>query len=55
MKKSYLIPETIVRKSFLMQTYMLDISPDTSADPNAGVDSKERYDEDEKGFGHYQW
>ena len=55
MKKLYLIPETIVRKSLLMQTYMLDISPDTSADPEAGVDSKERYEEEEKGFGHYQW
>ena len=57
MKKSYLIPETIVRKSLLMQTYMLDISPGTPADPNLPepVEGKERYEEDEKGFGQYQW
>ena len=55
MKKVYLIPETIVRKSLLMQTYMLDISPNTSANPNADVESKERYEEEEKGFGQYQW
>jgi hypothetical protein len=55
MKKTYLIPETLVRKSLLMQTYMLDLS-NTPADPGAGVDTKERYEgEDEKGYGQYQW
>ena len=57
MKKVYLIPETIVRKSLLMQTYMLDISNDTPANPNLPepVEGKERYEEDEKGFRQYQW
>ena len=55
MKKVYLIPETIVRKPLLMQTYMLDISPDTPAVPGVDVESKERYEEEEKGFGQYQW
>ena len=54
MKKVYLIPETIVRKSLLMQTYMLDISNDTPANPDTPVEGKERYEE-EKGFGQYQW
>ena len=56
MKKVYLIPETIVRKSLLMQTYMLDISPNTPADPDLPepVEGKMRV-EDEKGFGQYQW
>ena len=58
MKKTYLIPETLVRKSLLMQTYMLEISPGKSADPTLPepVESKERYEgEDEKGYGQYQW
>ena len=56
MKKVYLIPETIVRKSLLMQTYMLDISNDTPANPNLPepVEGKDRQEE-EKGFGQYQW
>ena len=56
MKKAYLIPETIVRKSLLMQTYMLDISNDTPANPTLPepVEGKDRQEE-EKGFGQYQW
>ena len=53
MKKVYLIPETIVRVPSLTLC-QLNIS-DTNADPSVAVDSKERYEEEEKGFGQYQW
>jgi hypothetical protein len=54
MKKTYLIPETKVRIPSLTLCQMLDVS-DEDATPG-GNESKERYeDEDEKGFGHYQW
>ena len=53
MKKSYLIPETIVRVPSLTLCQLN--TSDTPADPSVPVDSKERYEEDEKGFGQYQW
>ena len=54
MKKTYLIPETFVRVPSLTLCQLS--TSDTPADPRIDVDTKERYeDEDEKGFGHYQW
>ena len=53
MKKSYLIPETIVRVPSLTLCQLS--TSETPADPGAGVDSKERIEEEEKGFGQYQW
>ena len=53
MKKSYLIPETIVRVPSLTLCQLN--TSDTPANPQVPVDSKERYEEEEKGFGQYQW
>lgn len=54
MKKTYLIPETKVRIPSLTLCQMLDVSDEEAT--SGGNESKERYeDEDEKGFGHYQW
>ena len=53
MKKVYLIPKTIVRVPSLTLCQLN--TSDTPADPPVPVDSKERYEEDEKGFGQYQW
>ena len=54
MKKTYLIPETFVRVPSLTLCQLS--TSDTPAQPGQPVESKERYeDEDEKGFGHYQW
>ena len=57
MKKSYLIPETKVRipSLALCQVQQLSTDPNTPADPNQPAGSKERYEEEEKGFGQYQW
>ncbi len=56
MKKTYLIPETKVRHSALNLTICQPSLNDNPAQPGQPVESKERYeDEDEKGFGHYQW
>ena len=56
MKKTYLIPETKVRHSALNLTICQPSLSGNPAQPGQPVESKERYeDEDEKGFGHYQW
>ena len=52
MKKVYLIPNTIVRVPSLTLCQLN--TSDTPAD-DSPVESKERYEEDEKGFGQYQW
>ena len=52
MKKVYLIPQTIVRVPSLTLCQLN--TSDTPAD-NSPVESKERYEEEEKGFGQYQW
>ena len=54
MKKVYLIPETSVRKPLLLSICQLSTS-DTPANPDQPGESKERYDDEEKGFGSYQW
>ena len=54
MKKTYQIPETKVRIPSLILCQLS--TSETPADPGAGVDSKERFEEEEeKGFGQYQW
>ena len=55
MKKVYLIPETLVRVPSLI---LCELSTsDTEANPNLPVpeEGKERYEEEEEGYGHYQW
>jgi len=53
MKKAYIIPETMVKKSLLLNCVMLDISGEEAS--SGGNESKERYEEEEKGFGSYEW
>ena len=53
MKKIYLIPKTIVRVPSLTLCQLS--TSDTPANPQVPVDSKERHEEEEKGFGQYQW
>ena len=53
MKKVCLIPETLVRVPSLTLCQLN--TSDTPADPTKPAESKERYEEEEKGFGQYQW
>ena len=55
MKKTYQNPETKVRLNTLDLAICQPTVSNDPAVPDAGVDSKERYDEEEKGFGQYQW
>ena len=54
MKKIYQTPATKVKETLLLNAMMLVLSPNTDADPNSEVETKERVDE-EKGFGSYEW
>lgn len=54
MKKIYQTPATKVKETLLLNAMMLVLSPNTDADPNSDVETKERVDE-EKGFGSYEW
>ena len=54
MKKIYQTPATKVKETLLLNAMMLVLSPNTDADPNSEVETKERFDE-EKGFGSYEW
>lgn len=53
MKKTYQIPETLVKETLLLNAMLLSLS-NTEADPDTDVEGKERFDE-EKGFGSYEW
>lgn len=54
MKKTYQIPETLVKETLLLNAMLLGISEETPAKPEQPVEGKERVDE-EKGFGSYEW
>ena len=54
MKKTYQNPETKVRLNALDLAICQPTLSNDSAQPG-GNESKERYEEEEKGFGQYQW
>jgi hypothetical protein len=54
MKKIYQTPATKVKETLLLNAMMLVFSPNSEADPDSDVETKERFDE-EKGFGSYEW
>ena len=55
MKKTYQNPETKVRLNTLDLAICQPTLSNDSANPDAGVEGKERYEEEEPSFGQYQW
>lgn len=54
MKKIYQTPATKVKETLLLNAMMLAFSPNSEAEQDSDVETKERFDE-EKGFGSYEW